>query len=128
MGARRLDGVDLAGAMRRRRHLFTALALCGFAAASPCSASADVLVNAIYPETVSCGQNVELGVWYQSFSGGPTWARIYVENSRGVTVWHKNVTATTTWRFWHYRGRCGSHYTAVYKTPGGTSRFPFRVR
>jgi len=114
--------------MRRWRCLFTLVGLLSFAAAAPFSASADVLVNAIYPETVSCGQSVELGVWYQSFSGGPTWAKIAVVNSHGVTVWHKSVNATTTWRYWHYRGRCGAHYTAVYKTPGGTSRFPFRVR
>jgi hypothetical protein len=107
--------------------MLTAIACCGLAAL-PSSAAADVLVNAIYPSTVSCGQTVELGVWYQSFSGGPAWAKIYVKNSRGITIWHRDVTATTTWRYWRYRGKCGAHYTAVYRTAGGTSRFPFRVR
>ena len=101
----------------------TALAVALAVFVAPTLAAADVLVNAIEPSTVSCGQSVKLGLWYQRFSGGPAWARIYVENSRGAVVWHKNVTATTTWRFWPYRGRCGASYTAVYKTPGGTSRF-----
>lgn len=93
------------------------------------SAHADVLVNAVEPSNVACGHAVTLGVWYQSFSGGPRWATIDVENDHGATVWHKSVKATTTaWRFWHYVGRCGAHYTAVYETPGGTSRFPFEVR
>jgi len=109
------------------RRLPIAFACCGLLALSS-SAAADVLVNAIEPSTVACGRSVELGVWYQSFSGGPRWARIYVKNSRGVMVWHKNVTATTTWRYWHYRGKCGARYTAVYKTPSRTARFPFRVR
>jgi hypothetical protein len=56
--------------MSTRQRMLTALACCGLAAL-PSSAAADVLVNAIYPSTVSCGQTVELGVWYQSFSGGP---------------------------------------------------------
>jgi hypothetical protein len=120
--------MSLLGTLRdMRRNVLALLAVMGLAL-FPSTAAADVLVNAIYPETVSCGQSVELGVWYQSFSGGPTWARMDVVNSRGVTVWSKDVTATTTWRFWHYRGLCGTRYTAVYATPGGTSRFPFRVR
>jgi hypothetical protein len=104
----------------------TALVCCGLAVLPP-GAGAAVLVNAIYPSTVSCGQTVQLGVWYQSSSGGPTWAKIYVKNSRGATVWHKDVSATTTWRYWHYRGQCGARYTAAYRTAGGTLRFPFRV-
>jgi hypothetical protein len=92
------------------------------------AARADVLVNAIEPSTVSCGAAVKLGVWYQSFSAGPRWATIDVENSHGAVVWHKRVTATTTWHYWRYFGHCGVHYTAVYRTAGGTSRFPFSIR
>jgi hypothetical protein len=94
----------------------------------PAAASGDVLVNAIQPTTVSCGRSVTLGVWYQSFSGGPRWAHMAIKNSRGSVVWHKNVTATTRWRYWHYKGSCGARYVAAYKTAGGTARFPFRVK
>ena len=94
----------------------------------PAAASADVLVNAIEPTTVSCGRSVTLGVWYQSSSGGPRWAHMTIKNGRGAVVWHKNVTATTSWRYWHYKGTCGARYVVVYKTAGGTARFPFRVK
>jgi hypothetical protein len=94
----------------------------------PAAASGDVLVNAIEPTTVSCGRSVTLGVWYQSFSGGPRWAHMTIKNSSGAVVWDKNVTAKTSWRYWHYKGRCGARYVVVYKTAAGTGRFPFRVK
>lgn len=95
---------------------------------SPAVAAGDVLVNAIEPPTVGCGKPVKLGVWYQSFSGGPRWAHVTIKNARGKVVWRRNVVATTTWRYWHYTGRCGRRYVAVYQTARGTVRFPFRVR
>jgi hypothetical protein len=93
----------------------------------PASAAANVLVNA--PKaSVACGKSVKLGVWYQSFSGGPRWAKITVKNSKGNVVWHKSVTATTPWQYWYYKGKCASHYVAIYKTARGTSKFAFHVR
>jgi hypothetical protein len=94
----------------------------------PAAASGDVLVNAIEPTSIPCGKSVTLGVWYQTFSGGPRWARMTIKNAHGTVVWHKNVTATTNWHFWHYKGKCGSRYVAVYKTPGGTAKFHFHVK
>jgi hypothetical protein len=96
--------------------------------ASPASVSADVLVNAIEPPVVSCGRSVTPGIWYQSFSGGPRWAHITIATRRGRVVWHRNATATTNWRHWRFRGACGTRYVLTYRTPGGTGRFPFRVR
>jgi hypothetical protein len=94
----------------------------------PAIASGDVLVNAIEPTTVACGKSVTLGVWYQSFSGGPRWAHMTIKNRRGSVIWRKNVTATTNWRYWHYAGKCGAEYVVVYETAGGTASFPFRVK
>lgn len=107
-----------------------ALALCALSLLLlPAAAMGDVLVNAIRPSTVSCGKAVKLGVWYQSFSGGPRWARISVKNARGKIVWHRNVRATAAhWRYWRYKGKCGARYVAVYKTAGGTATFRFRVK
>jgi hypothetical protein len=51
-----------------------------------------------------------------------------IKNSRGAVVWRKNVTATTSWRYWHYKGKCGAHYVVVYRTAGGTAMFPFHVK
>ena len=96
---------------------------------APAAASGDVLVNAIHPSTVACGKSVKLGVWYQSSSGGPKWAHITIETKAGKTVvWHKNVVATTTWQYWHYKGKCGTSYVAIYTTSRGSAKFPFRVR
>jgi hypothetical protein len=74
-------------------------------------------------------QGIKLGVWYQSLSGGPRWADLSVKNSKGTVVWHPNLTATSAhWRYWGYKGKCGARYVAVYRTAGGTTRFPFRVK
>ena len=89
---------------------------------------ADVLVSAIVPSTVACGKPVKPGIWYQSSSGGPRWADMKIKNDHGVVVWRKHATATTSWRYWRFRGNCGSSYVLVYKTAGGTARFRFHVR
>lgn len=94
----------------------------------PALASGDVLVNAIEPTVVACGRAVNPGIWYQSFSGGPRWAHITIKNSRGQVVWRRNANATTTWRYWRFRGACGSRYVVIYATAGGIGKFPFRVR
>lgn len=93
----------------------------------PATASADVLVSGIGSK-VACGRAVKPGVWYQSFSGGPRWARIAIKNHRGKVVWRRHVKATTHWRYWRFKGRCGSRYVLVYTVPGGSSRYRFRVR
>jgi hypothetical protein len=96
--------------------------------AFPVAATADVLVNAIEPPAVACGRSVTPGVWYQSFSRGPRWAHMTIKNSNGVVVWHRNVTATTSWRYWRFRGACGARYELIYTTAGGISRFSFRFK
>jgi hypothetical protein len=91
-------------------------------------AAADVLVNAIEPSTVKCGKPVEPGIWYQSFSGGERWAHMTIKTRQGKIVWRKNTTATTSWRYWRFYGKCGVRYVLTYRTVGGTARFHFRVR
>ena len=94
----------------------------------PVAAFGDVLVNAIEPTTIACGAAVMPGIWYQSFSGGPRWAHMRIKNSSGAVVWQRNANATTTWRYWRFRGSCGSSYVLIYQTAGGTGRFRFHVR
>lgn len=108
----------------RRSLLIAAVVL----ATLPALASSDVLVNAIEPAVVACGKVINPGIWYQGFSGGPRWARMTIKTTRGRIVWRKTVTATTTWRYWRFRGGCGFRYVLTYATAGGTSNFPFRVR
>lgn len=112
---------------RRTGTLFVLVATAFALALSPAVAAADVLVNAIEPSTIACGSSIRTGVWYQSFSGGPRHAKIQIENAGGATIWQKNVTATTTWRYFSYKPACGARLTVVYKTAGATSRFPVRV-
>ncbi len=96
--------------------------------AATTAASAEVLVNAIKPTTLSCGAPVKVGVWYQSFSGGPRWARIVIRTSAGRTVWRRSTTARTSWRYWYVYMLCGRHYVVTYTTAGGTTRFTVYVR
>ena len=96
--------------------------------AATTAASAEVLVNAISPTTLSCGAPVKVGIWYQSFSGGPRWARIVIRTSSGRTVWRRSATARTSWRDWYVYTLCGQHYVVTYTTAGGTTRFPFYMK
>lgn len=107
-------------ALRGGRVALAVAAAIAPAAALPAKAGADVLVSAP-PASVSCVQGITLGVWYQSFSGGPRWVHIAVRTPAGKTVWHKSTNATTTWRYWHYHGTCGRHYRVSYTTAGGST-------
>ncbi|HEX8121263.1 MAG TPA: hypothetical protein VF549_08360 [Solirubrobacteraceae bacterium] len=90
-------------------------------------ARADVLVH--YPDrSVACGEDIQLGVWYQEYSGGPRWARMSIRSARGYVLWRKSVRATTRWRYWHYTPRCGRTYTVRYVVAGGTLTAKVRVR
>jgi hypothetical protein len=63
---------------------------------SASSAYADVLVDTSHLSGLPC---ILLGVWYQSYSGGPhtSTATVY----RGsVRIAERRLTATTTWRFY----------------------------
>jgi hypothetical protein len=104
------------------------LALTTMSIAVTTTASADVLVSALQPTTLKCGAPVDVGIWYQSFSGGPRWARITIRARSGQLVWRKEATARTTWRRWYVYTLCDQHYVLTYTTAGGTSRFPFYVR
>jgi hypothetical protein len=109
-----------------RRTMLTLAVGVVVAASATADASADVLVQDPDP-WVACGEDIELGVWYQSYSGGPHQATITIKTARGYTVARKTVRATTTWRYWYYTPACGRTYTVTYKTPGGTITGKVRV-
>ena len=58
------------------------------------AASADVLIDTSHLS----GPCIVLGVWYQSYSGGPHTITATVYRSRTRITQHR-LTATTTWRF-----------------------------
>jgi len=107
--------------------MIAAAVLVGCVAAAP--ANADVLVSH-GPETISCGEQIEVGVWYQSYSGGPRWATIEIRTASKRTVLaRKNVTATTRWRNWYFDPpTCGARYRVRYIVPGGQVNYTVWVR
>ena len=112
--------------MRLRRWLCAITALLALAV-FPAIASADVLISQ-GPTVISCDQNIRMGVWYQSYSGGPRWARLTIKSTNGHALATKRVTATTTWRYYFYTPRCGHRYRVVYTVPSGQIAYTVRVR
>lgn len=116
------------GATSARRLAHTlAIATLTACALAPAAAQADVLVHSP-PQVIDCSDDIEVGVWYQSYSGGPHNATITIKSINGATLARKRVRATTTWRYWYYRPRCGHRYVVRYDTPGGAISFRVSVR
>jgi len=114
--------------MTQKLRLMTALiAATAALALLAAPAGAQVLVNAL-PSSVACGKPIRVGVWYQSFSGGPRWAKISIRSLSGTLLKHRTVTATTTWRYWNYTMPCGRTYRVRYVTASGTVNYTVKVR
>ena len=90
-------------------------------------ARAVVLVSAP-PSSVTLGRSITSGVWYQSYSGGPRWAKISVLARDRRVLWSRQVTASTSWKYYRYRPRRTGVYFLRYKTAGGATSFRIRVR
>jgi hypothetical protein len=103
------------------------IAAAGALALGAPAARADVLVSRP-PSVIDCGQRIKVGVWYQSYSGGPRSATITIQSIGDATLARRRVRATTTWRYWYYRPRCGHRDRVRYDVPGGAVAFTVRVR
>lgn len=91
----------------------------------PQPARADVLVR--YPgESVCSSRVVKVGVWYQSYSGGPRRFRVRIVNPDGEVVLRKSGRATTTWKYWRYRPQKVGMHKVIYS--GVDWRAPYKVR
>jgi hypothetical protein len=90
-------------------------------------ARADVLITEPRP-VIGCGDDISVGVWYQSYSGGPRQLQITIKSINGYTVAQRTVRATTTWRDYWYTPRCGHQYIVVLRHPAWTTRYRIRVR
>jgi hypothetical protein len=91
-------------------------------------ARADVLVNAP-KRVISCGDTIELGVWYRDHpTTGHRRTTVEVLSARGIVLFKRTLNAPPEWKFWHYKPRCGRHYTVRYVTYRGTDDFRVRVR
>lgn len=113
--------------MKRLAVCTAAVAACGFAA-TPSPAMASILINA--PTSASCGSSIVTGVWDRP--DGLTQSRtvrIQVRSARGYVLWSKTVKATSSWRYFRYRGRCGRTYRVSYtNTQFGSETYKVRVR
>jgi hypothetical protein len=116
-------------AARRRTYGLLALALILFtvALALPAPARAVVLISAP-PSSVTLGRSITSGVWYQSYSGGPRWAKISILARDRRVLWSRQVTASASWKYYRYRPRRTGVYFLRYKTAAGATSFRIRVR
>jgi hypothetical protein len=101
----------------------TTLAAVGLAAALTAGlappAKADVLINYVSP-SISLGQSIDVGVWYQSFSGGPKgyWAGVWSVSARKwIFTRSGNASATAGWDNWYVKLPKRGKYHTVYDTP-----------
>lgn len=82
-------------------------------------ASADVLLN-YDGGTIHLGQSMQVGVWYQQFSGGPRgyWAGVWSYPARRWIFTRSGQAPSTGWRLWPVKPTRRGEYATVY----GTSR------
>src|ERR1700733_2003961 len=80
------------------------------------STGADVLVNS--PASSVClGRTFQVGVWYQSYSGGPHAYWVEVFASSGKLVLNHFGDAPTVWSYWNVRASAVGTYRTIYITP-----------
>ena len=91
------------------------------------TANADVLVNSPAP-SVCAGSTFQVGVWYQSYSGGPHAYWLEVFGPTGQLLLNRFGDATTTWTFWAVRTTKVGVYRSVYVTPSGVQGFEYTGR
>ncbi len=98
----------------------------GITLASAPSATADVLVSS--PRAKVCvGRPFSVGVWYQSYSGGPRGYRIDVYAPGGRKVFHVEGKATSgNWQDWRVPTTRVGRYTTVYH--GSSHNGPWRYK
>jgi hypothetical protein len=89
------------------------------ALASAGAARADVLVN-YDGGTIHLGQSLQLGVWYQSFSGGPGnyWEGVWSVPQHKWIFQHYGTASASGWQFWYVKPSERGNYHTVYLTDG----------
>jgi hypothetical protein len=52
-----------------------------------------------------------------------------IRTANGHTVWRKRARATSSWRNWRYKPRCGRRYVVRYRNASfGTESYRVRIR
>jgi hypothetical protein len=96
----------------------------GLAVATAPPASADVLLSP--PQRQICaGKPIKVGVWYQSYSGGPRAYRIDVYNPNGHRIFHvKGKARSARWQYWKVPTSKPGRYKTIFR--GSSSQGPWR--
>lgn len=93
------------------------------------AARADVLVN-YDGGTIQLGQSLQLGVWYQSFSGGPSgyWEGVWSVPQHKWIFEHYGTASSGGWHFWYVKPSKRGEYHTVYVTDGHRSTLYTKVK
>ena len=96
--------------------MLTVLSGAGAVVATAAPASAEVLLNDD-AGTIRLGHHMEVGVWYQQYSGGPSgyWAGVW-SYPQHKWIFTSSGHATTTWKFWWVKPATRGEYATVYGT------------
>ncbi len=92
-------------------------------------ASAVVLVN-YDGGTIHLGQSLQVGVWYQQFSGGPTgyWAGVWSVSAHKWIFTRSGHASASGWRTWSVKPPKRGEYHTVYNTDGTRVTFYTKVK
>jgi hypothetical protein len=103
--------------MRVRTRLLTAVvATASLSAVVPAAADASILIST--PQTVECGDAIQMGVWNRpDGQRASSRVKIQVRSARGYVLASRTVTARSSWRYWYYTPRCGRTYKVTFVNP-----------
>ncbi len=95
----------------------TAATGAGAAIATAAPASAQVLIS-YDGGTIHLGQSMQVGVWYQKFSGGPTgyWEGVWSYPQKRWIFTHSGHAISSHWQFWWVKPSVRGKYATVYNT------------
>jgi hypothetical protein len=93
------------------------------------AARADVLVN-YDGGTIHLGQSLQVGVWYQSFSGGPRkyWEGVWSVPQRKWIFQHYGTASSNGWQYWYVKPSKRGEYHTVYVADGVRVTFYTKVK
>ena len=96
--------------------MLTVLSGAGAVIATAAPASAEVLFNDD-AGTIRLGQSMEVGVWYQQYSGGPSGYSAGVWSyPQHKWIFTSSGHATTSWKYWWVKPAVRGKYATVYGT------------
>ena len=93
------------------------------------AAGADVLVN-YDGGTIHLGQSLQVGVWYQAFSGNPAsyWEGVWSVPQHRWIFQHYGTATSKGWQFWYVKPAKRGPYHTVYVTDGHRVTFYTTVK